>query len=244
MTKKFLRTPKDLSTVYDYITTNILTMVSKERFETIDRLSNLLRHDNIEGDIVECGCWRGGMSMYLAHSFPERQIWVCDSFEGFEDLSQATIRWTAPDPHRPSFSEVAVNIDGQSHGPQSLIAPYDKVIKDFEGIGLSEKEGIIFLKGFVRNTLAPDTCEIKKIALLRIDVDAYSATMDVLENLYDNVVKGGYIIFDDTGIPSANSAINVFFHKRGIKHRFYSAEGAALKKPPRNTTKPGSYIKK
>ncbi len=31
-------------------------------------------------------------------------------------------------------------------------------------------------------------------------MDAYSATLVVLENLYDKVVPGGFIIFDDSGL--------------------------------------------
>ena len=60
------------------------------------------------------------------------------------------------------------------------------------------------------------TSGIKKISLLRIDVDAYSATLEVLDELYDKVVPGGYIIFDDTCLHESLNAIKTFFKKRNI----------------------------
>jgi hypothetical protein len=70
------------------------------------------------------------------------------------------------------------------------------------------------LKGFVKDTLP--TSGIEKIALLRIDVDAYSATLETLEELYDKVQPGGYIVFDDSCLYETLDAIKVFFKQRNL----------------------------
>ena len=40
--------------------------------------------NNIEGDIVECGVWKGGqiISAYLANTQTKRKFWLYDTFEG------------------------------------------------------------------------------------------------------------------------------------------------------------------
>ena len=93
------------------------------------------------------------------------------------------------------------------------IVSLEEVQSNFKKYNL-EGNRIKFLKGFVKDTLP--TSGIKKISLLRIDVDAYSATLEVLDELYDKVVPGGYIIFDDTCLHESLNAIKTFFKKRNI----------------------------
>jgi len=72
------------------------------------------------------------------------------------------------------------------------------------------------VKGFVKDSL-PNS-GIKRISLLRIDVDAYSATKEVLDELYDKVEVGGYIIFDDSCLYETADAIRDFFKEQGIEN--------------------------
>ncbi|NGX48353.1 MAG: hypothetical protein K1000chlam3_01744, partial [Chlamydiae bacterium] len=85
--------------------------------------------------------------------------------------------------------------------------------QSFAYFNLDENHGVEFLPGWVNDTTDPASCPIEKIALLRIDVDAYSAALVVLENLYDKVVPGGFIIFDDSGLYEAQAAIEEFERK-------------------------------
>lgn len=50
-----------------------------------------------------------------------------------------------------------------------------------------------FVVGYFNDTL-PKLKEPAHLAILRLDGDMYSSTMDILENLYDRVVPGGYCI--------------------------------------------------
>jgi hypothetical protein len=52
--------------------------------------------------------------------------------------------------------------------------------------------------------------------LLHIDVDVYEATMACLEHLYEKVVRGGIMVFDDYGqVEGATKAINAFVKSLG-----------------------------
>ena len=54
-----------------------------------------------------------------------------------------------------------------------------------------------FHQGFFNETL--HHCPATKIAVLRLDGDMYSSTMDALVAFYPRVSSGGYVIFDDYG---------------------------------------------
>ena len=45
------------------LTYNKISMVFKEEFLTILQHKNNI--DQLNGDIVECGCWRGGFSIFI-----------------------------------------------------------------------------------------------------------------------------------------------------------------------------------
>jgi hypothetical protein len=172
-------------------------MVTEERFDLFMKYKNDI--DKLDGDIVECGVWRGGMSIFLAKCFNDKQIWVCDSFEGCQDPQKGKYEYLA-ETHTQGL--YAINIQEV----KTNFINYGFVVND---------PRIKFLKGFVKDTLDPSICEISKISILRIDVDAYSATMEVLDALYDKVEPGGYIIFDDSCLSTCHSAMKIFFERIG-----------------------------
>lgn len=181
----------------DSLIQNKVTMVEEQEFKLV--LDNFSKIDAIEGDIIECGVWRGGFSIFLAHIFEDRTIWVCDSFQGFQPLEEAKHQY-AKERHTP----VATH---NSHGPIGI--SLEEVENYFRIYGLENQSRIRFVKGFVKDTLPK--CNIGKVALLRIDVDAYSATLETLEELYDKVQSGGFIVFDDSCLIETLDAIRDFF---------------------------------
>jgi len=182
---------------------NKITMVGPIAFNTV--LRNFNNISKIEGDIVECGAWRGGFSIYLSHLFSDKNIWVCDSFEGFQPLEIAKHQYSR-ERHTPYFTHNSI-------GP--LAISLEEVKSHFKNYGLGDEDRIKFLKGFVKDSL-PNS-GIEKIALLRIDVDAYSATLETLEELYHKVQPGGYIIFDDSCLYETLDAIKFFFKSKNIE---------------------------
>jgi len=68
-----MRTPhEDLPSLLSQIYKRGLTLITPERFKTINLAVKDIYEKNTPGDIVEVGCWRGGMSIYLAHAFHDR----------------------------------------------------------------------------------------------------------------------------------------------------------------------------
>lgn len=196
-------------TTYEQLITNLIdnkiTMVSENEFNTI--INNYEKILNIDGDIVECGVWRGGFSIFLSHIFKDKNIWVCDSYEGFQPVETSKHNYYSKERHTPQATH-------NFHGPIGI--SLEEVQNHFKTYGLGGEERIKFLKGFVKDTLP--TSGIEKISLLRIDVDAYSATLETLEELYDKVQPGGYIIFDDSCLYETLDAIKFFFNKKNINN--------------------------
>lgn len=79
-------------------------------------------------------------------------------------------------------------------------------------------ENYEFVKGDI-NITVPEYCkqnEHLKIALLHIDTDVYEP-VTILENMYDRVVKGGIIMFDDYGtFPGETKAVDDFLVNKGL----------------------------
>ena len=178
------------------------TMVFDFNFETVLRHYSKIK--DINGDVVECGVWRGGFSIFLAHLFKYKNIWVSDSFEGFQPINESTYDFEG-ERHTPKFTTTPLGPIGIS---------LEEVKQHFSNYDLEDDDRINYLKGFVNKTLP--LAPIKSISLLRIDVDSFSATLEVLDHLYDKVTPGGYIIFDDTGLPESLEAIKSFFQRRNL----------------------------
>lgn len=170
----------------------------------IERLAAQVFADGIEGDFVDAGTWRGGTAIYMralqrAYAQKHRLVWVADSFTGV--------------PKPTSAADLAANLDLSTERYPWFYASLREVRDNFSTYGLLDN-GVKFLPGLFADTLpgAP----IDKIALLRLDGDLYSSTMDSLNALYDKVVCGGYIIVDDYGLAPCKQAVDEFRASRGI----------------------------
>jgi hypothetical protein len=186
-----------------------LSMVDRDRFNTI--LTNFDEINKLEGDVLECGCWKGGMSLFLGKLFSEKKLWVVDSFEGFQPLDQALYQY-GDEPHHPGYDNY-------------IKTNYSEVLNNFKHYGL-EPPRVQVLKGFVKDVLP--TLDIDKISLLRIDVDAYSATREILDCLYPKVVEGGYVIFDDSCLIQTVDAFCDYFEEKNISFELRDPKTGAV----------------
>jgi len=154
---------------------------------------------NVPGDFIETGAWRGGMVILMravleAYNVKDRKVWVADSFEGMPKPKNSSDGWDLS-----SISYLNVSLED--------------VKQNFEKFGLLDEQ-VHFLKGWFCDTLpyAP----IEKIAVLRLDGDLYSSTMDALKSLYHKVSNGGFVIVDDyNSWPACRAAVSDFLHDIG-----------------------------
>lgn len=189
------------------------TMIGTKRLSNIQFcIEDILKH-NVEGDFVECGVWRGGASIFAraaldAYGGSKRTVWLADSFEGMPAR-------TAEDMSDPDHT-------GDGYHPVSV----EQVKANFARFDLLG-DRVRIIKGWFSDTLP--NAPIGKIAILRLDGDYYSSTMDALNALYDKVTNGGYIIIDDyNAFKSCKTAITEFCNKRQINPTLQEIDNLAV----------------
>ncbi len=169
--------------------------------------------EHIEGDIVECGVAYGnGLITFATMAKLEdkgRKVYGFDSFEGFPTPS------IFDKSHRESMKG--------EYGDANL-SYVERVLRN-ANVGHVE-----LVKGFVEDTAKQYD---GNIALLYIDLDLYEGYKSTLEAMFDKVVSGGIVAFDeydDPKWPGAKKAVDEFLatlpKKYEIKkakhiHKFY-----------------------
>lgn len=162
---------------------------------------------NIPGEILEFGVYKGAslnrFATYreLLENNYSRKIIGFDAFGKFPRVENDDDN---------EFIDLFENEGGDGIHKDELYKFLD--YKGFRNIELIE--------GDILNTLDEylNSNKHSKIALLHIDVDVYKPTKFILEKLYDRVVKGGIIVFDDyTRVKGATDAIDEFFINKSEK---------------------------
>mgnify|MGYP006188173399 CR=1 FL=1 len=191
------------------------TMVGLKRLDNIQTLIEDILKNNIQGDLIETGVWRGGASIFMravlkSHDVTDRQIWLCDSFEGL------------PSPNPDKYIEDK----GDAHQTFDILAVSQKEVEDnFHRYGLLDRQ-VRFVKGFFEDTL-PDL-DVGKLSLLRMDGDMYGSTIITLECLYDKVQSGGYVIVDDYKLLPCRKAIDDFRESNSIEDEIIEIDDSSV----------------
>lgn len=150
----------------------------------LKNLSLVEKFRRVEGSIVECGVWRGGMIAGISELLgKDRNYFLFDSFEGLPPVKeidgQAARDWQN-DKDSPHYLDNCRAEQGFA----------DEAMKKSGAVNYQ------LIKGWFVDTL-PTFPNDEKIACLRLDGDWYDSTMECLTNLYPKVVSGGVIIIDD-----------------------------------------------
>ena len=169
------------------------TLTSPERIAAVIYAVKYILRYRIEGEIVECGVWRGGSMMAIALALiasgdTSRELFLYDTFEGFN----------APTDHDVNINEwSARSMKGALVGPGTYYAvSLEEVRESIYSTGYP-RERLHFIKGKVEDTIPGSGPS--RIALLRLDTDWYESTKHELRHLYPAVDRHGVVIIDDYG---------------------------------------------
>ena len=140
----------------------------------IEALSREIYRNKVKGSVAEAGVYRGETAKYINMLFPDRKLYLFDTFSGFDS---------------DEFSKESES------GRYAL---------DFDFSGTSEKivlEKMHYERNcVVRKGWFPDTTqglEGENFALARLDMDLYEPIKAGLEFFYPRMTKGGYIVIHD-----------------------------------------------
>lgn len=179
------------------------SMIGRVRMNHLQKCMETVLQENIAGDFIETGVWRGGACIFIkgfltVHGEDGRTVWVADSFEGLP---------------APDIEKYPQDTGDRHHKVDFLRVSLEEVMQNFEKYDLLD-ENVQFLKGWFKDTLpgAP----IERLAILRLDGDMYESTMDSLSNLYEKVSKGGFVIIDDFSLKGCHAAVLDFLKEQGL----------------------------
>jgi O-methyltransferase len=190
------------------------TMIGMQRLTSLQHCVETVLADDIPGDLVECGVWRGGACILMravlaAYGDATRCVWLADSFAGVPRAD--TANYKADKGSRP---ELAAGILGVSEA---------EVRANFERYDLLDEQ-VRFLPGWFKDTL-PDA-PIDRIAVLRLDADLYESTIQALDALYPRLSPGGFCIIDDYHpIKACRQAVTDYRAKHGISAEIVDIDG-------------------
>lgn len=172
--------PKHYEAIYERYREFTMTPLN-HYIENLRIVDKFVKHQ--EGDIAECGVWRGGMSAGIAELLGNtRKYFLFDSFEGLPRAKEidghAAIEW-------------------QNNSKGDFFYDNCKAEMDFAQKAMSAT-GCQFelIKGWFNETLSHFK-HSDNIALLRLDGDWYESIYDSMKYLYPLVKKDGLIIVDD-----------------------------------------------
>ncbi len=175
------------------------TMVGPARIESLSRLAQRIDDEEIPGDVVECGVYKGGSAAILArsatHSRIPRTVWLFDAFEGMP-------------PATPADGPEAKSWVG------NLVSSPEKVRRLLRRAG-ADLSRVRIVPGLFQQTFT--SARIPQIALLNIDADWHESVKLCLETFYNAVVARGFISIDDYGDwPGCRLAVDEFFRKHAL----------------------------
>jgi hypothetical protein len=175
-----------------------VTMVGRKRLDNVRNAIMDVRENNVRGDIVELGVWRGGTMLFAqaivsAYNMThERDVVLYDVFGKHEKVDYGGYS-----------SYLAVELDQVKRSFEMLGFPVDKY------------PNIKLVKGLFEDTL--QNSYNRPIAVLRMDGNFYDSQLSSLLYMYDKVSIGGWLIFDDIlSHESVSRAWNHFALMHGL----------------------------
>ena len=148
----------------DYVRMRCFELVVKE-----------IKKRNVPGSVAEVGVFRGEFAQYISAAFPERNCYLCDSFDGFDTIE--------------ADSEMQKN-----NATKAFVEAYKDTSEQIVMKRMPYKDRVIIRKGFFPDTMI----EVDEIfAFVSIDMDFENSIYEGLKYFYPRLSKGGYIFVHD-----------------------------------------------
>lgn len=165
---------------------------SLDRKYALKELFKLTR--NIEGDVAECGVYKGASAFFLAKAIIDeklnKRLCLFDSFEGLSEPQPA---------------------DGEAWVSHDMKADEENLKKTLSILG-DRTAFVDVYKGWIPDRFK-DVAE-RSFSFVHIDVDLAQPTLDSLDFFYSRLRQGGVIVIDDYGFttcPGVTEVVDEFF---------------------------------
>ena len=223
-----------------------LTMVGRRRIDHMNALIQDVLHRDIPGDIIELGCWRGGVALFAAaavaaYEASKPPVWwtkhgdgknINDRHMAASKHPQGRLVWLADsfdglppvDLHHFPGDESHADIGSKGEVLEILREnSVELVARAADALEVTQR--VRFLEGYFNDTLP---AAIRKgtfgnstsnlFSILRLDGDLYQSTLESLHYLYPFLSVGGHVVVDDfTDWEGCRQAVLDFRDAHGIE---------------------------
>ncbi len=165
------------------------------RMSSLDLISEEIYTRQLEGNVAELGVYKGDFAVKIHQAFPERILYLFDTFEGFKQKD--------------------IDLDKQNN--------YSTGTQDFSDTNVEYVLGRMTTPGncIVKKGFFPGTAEgvNDKFIFVSIDTDLYQPIYEGLKYFYPLLNRGGYIFihdFNNAGYKGARQAVIKFCEENEI----------------------------
>ena len=161
------------------------------------------------GDVIEIGVWKGGTGVLIGQKAKlcniPCKIYLCDTFKGVVKAGSLDVAYKGGE-HADTSREIVEGLI-QNAGLDN--------IKILEGVFPDE---------------TGDAVQDAKFRLCHIDVDVYQSAHDIVNWIWDRMVPGGIIVYDDYGFPTCSGVTRHVEEQIPLKDRlvFQNLNGHAV----------------
>lgn len=145
--------------------------------------------EDTPGDVIEVGVWKGGSAKLLCLMFPDRRVYLCDTFHGMPPGDPKI------DEHRKGdFGDTSVE----------SVRAY-----------LSECKNARVVPGLFPHSA--ESLDDRRFAFAHIDCDLFGSTLAAIDWIWPRMNPGGMMAFDDYRCASCRGATKAIdtFRQRG-----------------------------
>lgn len=143
------------------------------KISLIECVSRGIYRNKVNGAVVEAGVYRGQTARFINCFFPDRKLYLFDTFEGFDEKDQKM------DDDRNLYN---MKLD------------YTGTSVEYVMSQMHHPKNVVIKKGWFPET-AKDVDE--QFAFVRLDMDLYDPIYSGLDFFYPKMTPGGYIIVHD-----------------------------------------------
>lgn len=149
------------------------------RLFTFELCAKEIIENNIEGEVAELGVFRGDFSKLLNEVFPDKKLYLFDTFESFDS------RDIEEEKKSKCMRDDIINNITMGLKDTNVEHVMSK---------MKNKDNVIIKKGYFPESLG--SLE-EKFCFVSLDVDLYRPTLEGLKYFYERLSKGGYIFIHD-----------------------------------------------
>jgi hypothetical protein len=173
-----------------------------------------VQENNILGDYVECGVWKGGNLILL--SGLQESIGASRTIYGFDTFSGMTTPTNHDVDYLGNLAGEMMRNDTKTAGGNTLHCLASLALVN-NNLADNDAKNIKLVEGDVAVTLQESSNLPEKIAIHRLDTDWYESTKVELETLYPLLEPGGVLIIDDYGhFSGARKAVDEYFESTQV----------------------------